>query len=319
MIAIHSEKVLKIIAEFSNPITVFRAKALDKLMSIDQAQFAPHPEDKNYLNRIIYYFQNDDIIVGEEEVLDTIKNDLFALKTENIDLKNEILKALNYKDLRNTFYPKYFQELGIKTCIYCNSQLTIVAHKNRSGNLSAKFQVDHYYPKDDYPFLSISLFNLYPSCATCNNLKKKKEVDFNLYSKDLNKISKSSYKFKLSPSSKIKYLTSKDSSDIEILFEEPLPNTGKVKFDETFHIKGIYETQKDLIEELIIKSQIYNDSYLKSLNNSFSKLSLNPSLFKRTIVGNYVDEKDLHKRPMSKVIMDIARELGLIDDNSKTI
>jgi|SRR5690554_122982 len=317
MIAVHSEKVLKIIAKFSNPITDFRTKALDKLKSIDQAQFAPHPEDKNYLNRIIHYFQNDDIIVGEEVVLETIKNDLFALKTENTDLKNEIVKALNYKGLRSTFYPKYFQELDVKSCVYCNSQLTIVARKDTNGNLSAKFQVDHYYPKDDFPFLSISLFNLYPSCATCNNLKKKKEVDFNLYSRNINETLNSRFKFKLSPSSKIKYLTSKDSSDIEILFKDN-KNKNKI-FNDTFHIEGIYETQKDLIEELIIKSQIYNDSYLKSLNNSFSKLSLNPSLFKRTIVGNYVDERDIHKRPMSKVVMDIARDLGLIEDSSKTI
>ena len=83
-------------------------------------------------------------------------------------------------------------------------------------------------------------------------------------------------------------------------------------FEETFHINGIYKTQTDLIEELIIKSQIYNKSYLKTLKHSFDKLSIQPELFKRTLIGNYTEDKDLHKRPMSKFVMDIAKDLGLI-------
>ena len=79
-----------------------------------------------------------------------------------------------------------------------------------------------------------------------------------------------------------------------------------------FHIEGIYKTQLDLIEELIIKSQVYNPSYLKSLKNNFGKLNLHPELFKRMLVGNYTEDYEIHKRPMSKIVMDIAKELELI-------
>jgi hypothetical protein len=51
---------------------------------------------------------------------------------------------------------------------------------------------------------------------------------------------------------------------------------------------------------------------LKTLKFNFNKLSLHPELFKRTLVGNYTEDKDIHKRPMSKIVMDIAKDLDLI-------
>jgi predicted transcriptional regulator len=227
-------------------------------------------------------------------------------------LKKFILGALNYTSLRKSFYPKYFKEIGIKSCVYCNSQLSITAVKS-NGGYSAKFDVDHYHSKDDYPFLSISLFNLYPACSSCNRAKSNNKIEFELYTKYTSKTLKSNYRFELSPYSKSKYLTTKDVNDIGFIFNEPKYSTSEVtKFNEVFHIERIYETQNDLIEELIIKSQIYNKAYLKTLKLNFDKLSLNPKLFKRTIVGNYTEDKDIHKRPMSKFIMDIAKELDLI-------
>lgn len=36
-------------------------------------------------------------------------------------------------------------------------------------------------------------------------------------------------------------------------------------------------------------------AYLKKLKSNFSKLSLSPELFKRTLIVNYTDDKDLRK------------------------
>lgn len=79
-----------------------------------------------------------------------------------------------------------------------------------------------------------------------------------------------------------------------------------------FSIKEIHDTQKDIIAELIVKNQIYNESFKDILQKSFSKLSLSQNDFDRVIVGNYTKEKDIHKRPFSKMTMDIAKQLGLI-------
>lgn len=311
MISINVDEVLKIQAKYKDEINSQKARALEKLEAI-----VTDTEDRrNYLDSIIRIFNDDnlDIITSNIEQLERWKIEIGAF-TLGTDFKNEILKALNYSGLRSSFYPKYFNDLGIKTCVYCNSQLTIVARKNSKGELSAKFQVDHYIPKDAYPFLSISLFNLYPACASCNVVKKVKEVDFKLYKVHSEKDTIiSDFKFSIAPGIVSDYLLHKDKDIIKISFEEPEVSEDYKTFEETFHIEGIYNTQKDLAEELIIKSQMYSKSYIKTLENSFSSLKLNPTLFKRMIVGNYTEEKDIHKRPMSKFTMDIAKQLGLID------
>lgn len=313
MISIHNSRIKKIQANYKNAIEKQRTDALNKLESIDNQLF-----DNNeviYLNRIINLFRNsidNNILCEPNEINNQIINIGPIPPNSRVNglknLKKHIIDALNYKSIRNSFYPKYFNDIGIKACVYCNSQLTITANKKY-----AKFDVDHYHSKDEYPFLSISLFNLYPSCASCNRLKSTKKVKFELYTDDVSKTKKSDYKFKLESNAKAKYLTTKDKNSIEFTFCEPdYSALGYYKFNDRFHIEGIYKTQLDLIEELIIKSQVYNENYLKSLKNSFGKLNLNPELFKRMLVGNYTEDKDIHKRPMSKLVMDIAKELELI-------
>ena len=57
---------------------------------------------------------------------------------------------------------------------------------------------------------------------------------------------------------------------------------------------------------------MYDKDNRASLYNSFSKLCVHPDLDLRTLVGNYIKEQDIHKRPMSKFMQDIARDLGII-------
>lgn len=322
MIAIHQNKVINAQSLFQTEIEIQRKKALTKLKKINKNQF--NTNEKDYLREVISLFEDNSSI----KIIECNPSDLSSLVSSigiippnsrfykngkaKKTLKQFILEALNYSYLRSSFYPKYFREIGVKSCVYCNSQLSITTVKSR-GVYSAKFDVDHYYSKDEYPFLSISLFNLYPACSSCNRAKSNNKIEFELYTSNPKNTTKSNYNFKLSSYSKSKYLTTRDSMVIDFSFTEPIylnPNTKK--FNDVFHIESIYETQKDLIEELIIKSQIYNKSYLKALKSNFSKLSLHSELFKRTLVGNYTQDKDIHKRPMSKIVMDIAKNLDLI-------
>jgi hypothetical protein len=188
--------------------------------------------------------------------------------------------------------------------------------KSKKVTTKAKFQLDHFFPQSEYPGFSISFFNLYPVCGPCNNAKKITHVNFQLYSNlSIAKIS-SDYVFELDTVSVAKYKTTKDHNDIVILFhdpEKPKKNmTVKGCLTDTFDINGIYDTQKDIIEELFWKSEVYTASYKQDLMNSFSKLFTNSSLSNRILIGNYVEPENIHKRPMAKFTQDIARQLKLI-------
>jgi hypothetical protein len=77
-------------------------------------------------------------------------------------------------------------------------------------------------------------------------------------------------------------------------------------------IKAIYSQHVDVVEEMVWKAKIYNQSYQNSLRAAFLKYHPSPADFNRFILGNYTNPKDIHKRPLSKFVQDIARQLKLI-------
>jgi hypothetical protein len=245
VIAIHIDKVKFIQGKHSTKIEEQRKSALIKLKALRKSRITLSLLEQNYLDSIIEIYERNKILTSTPREIDAIKTQIGPLpacsrKPRKLKpFKKILIEVLNYSNLRNTFYPMYFNQLGLKACVYCNSTLTISIEKNASI-YSARFDVDHYEPKNEFPYLSIFLFNLYPTCAPCNRMKSQSTgVDFKLYSDDLNDTKKSSYKFKLDPGSKAKFLITKDHIDLSFSFE-PTLNT----LQSTFKIKEIYENQK---------------------------------------------------------------------------
>lgn len=232
-------------------------------------------------------------------------------KSKTTAFGNKIISALNYTDFRSEYAGKIIQDTGIKTCPYCNAALTVVIESN-SGRKKARFQLDHYYPKSKHPLLSISFFNLIPSCGNCNNTKSSKSVllgkDFHLYA---NETPPEGFKFEIPKNNVAKYLISSDLNDITINFVPGIDGDSKKTkhHDKSFDIKGLYDTQKDIVEELIWKAKAYPEVRIDELSKL---LKLPTSVIRRMVLGNYVDIEDIHKRPLAKFTQDIARQLKLI-------
>ncbi|MEM5682767.1 hypothetical protein AAHB64_01575 [Bacillus toyonensis] len=68
-------------------------------------------------------------------------------------------------------------DLGIKSCPYCNRQYITPMY---SENGKVRADLDHFYNKAKYPYFSISIFNLVPSCKFCNSsLKGTEDFEYN--------------------------------------------------------------------------------------------------------------------------------------------
>lgn len=310
MIQIPASVVENAMIQFKNEIDTFVKSVENKLIKLSKDESLTKSQ-KLYLSSHVGEIEK--IVKANPKAIVTLiksKGSLPGKSKKNIiAFKDKILKALNYSKLRTDFYPLYFQKIGIKSCIYCNAQLTVCI-EDLKKNVEAKFQLDHYFPKSEYPFFSISFYNLYPVCASCNHGKGVKKINFKLYgnSVPLN----SNYKFELNPGVVAKYLISRNLSDIEINFTEPKAPKGYSSFDETFKILGIYNTQKDIAEEIILKSEVYKKAYKKTLVTSFPRIFTDANLTNRLILGNYTKKDEIHKRPMAKFTQDIARQLKLI-------
>lgn len=266
----------------------------------------------NYTTRIASFFTN--LNLSQEIRLNiTLKDG--ANKPVCKTVYMHIVDAMGYDDVREKIFPKYMKGLNIKSCVYCGTQYAVSIKKgktNRSKTYRSTFTLDHYMPKSKYPYLATSFFNLYPCCAHCNQLKSDKNPIFALYS--TSNSNKSSFKFILDKKSFLKYSMTGDSDDLRIIFG---PNTGTPQkevdnYDNYFHINKLYENFNDTVEEIIWKYRAHNTSDIKALKDAGFNFIPCKADINRFILGNYDQADNILKRPLAKLVQDIAKQLGII-------
>jgi len=83
---------------------------------------------------------------------------------------------------------------------------------------------------------------------------------------------------------------------------------------EVFKLEDLYnEAHRDVVAELIAKKRLHPGNYIESVSTLFGKHKLPQQEVYRLALGNYCADRELGKRPLSKLTKDIALELGLID------
>lgn len=217
---------------------------------------------------------------------------------------------------RGIWFAKHFR---IKTCPYCNSQYTLYITR-KSGKGKAKFQFDHFFPKELYPYLSISMFNLIPSCYNCNH--NKSSTHFSLdqsYHPYLNSISQIS-NFYLDYPDDFDELLLENVKNMDIEKKLNISYRAKVasneelrvrKHNAMFDIDEIYNNFKPIAHRLLILSKLNGASYRKSILPIRGLFEDENSLIEFVLQTSLNEEKILDQA-MSKFILDISRQLRLI-------
>lgn len=217
MISVHSDQLVKHIdvfkSEIDSHIESVKIKLSDWLnnpiVKVNNSELDIQENQYNYIKYLKKHLPK--IVVANHNVILQYRNKFDSILSEHdrnnnvqnyIEFKDKLLQTLGYTELRskyvnnknpkNPLYVDFYQDFGIKSCVFCNSQLTIVADET-TGTLRARFQLDHFIDKANYPCFSISFFNLYPVCGSCNNKKGSKEVQFQLYSNELKDLNKSNF------------------------------------------------------------------------------------------------------------------------------
>ena len=162
------------------------------------------------------------------------------------DVYTEIRKIFNYKNFTTKKKKEYdaydlAKNLDIPTCPYCNRTYTkTVITKNREKIIRPEF--DHWFPKNQYPLLALSFYNLIPSCHICNSNVKgetefKLDSHFHPYNSVSNLKARFSYNYKSYDDYKIKINTedkfSRNSVEAFQLENTPIPPSSAI-FQITF-------------------------------------------------------------------------------------
>lgn len=294
---------------FEKPLT--RLKKLSE--SLCKKEQVPY---KLYVDNIISFY--DEIILLKPNEFEKFKKEKFNMLKDNQlsvlipgfpkakKFFEAVVDSMRYDEVQKAEIRPYMKELGLNTCVYCNASYAVATDDRK-----ATFQVDHWLPKSEYPFLCISFFNLYPACMHCNQLKSKKTTcNFCLYTDNSDLLDP--FKFSIDDKSIIKYMLFNNADLLKVnLKSDKFPKDAEEHFN-SFYLGGLYSQFSDEIEEIVWKAKIYNESYRNQLLAAYNKnFPFNMHAFKRFYLGFYPDAKDVHKRPLTLLKQSIAKEMGL--------
>ncbi len=241
------------------------------------------------------------LIVSNLDYLRGLKNfyDSNKKRFEFENLEKEYFLTL-YERLKKA---EYIKLLDITTCLYCNRNYAF--NFTKRNKLNATAQLDHFFDKKDYPFLAVCLYNLVPSCSTCNQRKSTKQVDI-LHPFEDSFDEKAKFRLQIEDSN---FYYKSESVKIELISKDQKAKNSI----EVFNLNNLYNHHKDIVLELIQKDVIYSDSYLDELLQEYAgTLFKNREDLQRLVSCGYMSDEDINKRPLSKLIKDISTELGLV-------
>ena len=233
----------------------------------------------------------------------------------NLDsyVSNETLTQYNYMEieskLKNYWTPYNIVLLSnIRVCPYCNRQYItpIYIHSNKKNEKhKLRADLDHFFPKNEYPYFSMSLYNLVPCCKFCNsslkNIKEFNIKDVNPYEENFDDY----FKFKT------------DILNDDKIFIEKTNDYGRIdNYLNYFQIEALYNYNKNQAEELVKKRLIYPDSYIEELYESNKSNFSSKSEIKQLIIGYIQDKTHLNDEAFAKFRRDIAEQLHFIDCKS---
>lgn len=203
-----------------------------------------------------------------------------------------------------------------RVCPYCNR---IFVECVDSKQKVVKGQLDHFYPKEKYPYLALSKYNLVPSCSYCNGGAGKHNTDA--------RIKKLVNPFFMKNPHALTFRA--DVPRRGFLNLKTMESAINLKLDtticpdmannvEVFNLKPLYDTHRDYASEIYykymkMKTKAYRDfvrdmtKSSKNQNHNILK-QMTDEDWDRIVLGIYIDPSEQANRPLSKFLSDLYED-----------
>lgn len=239
-------------------------------------------------------------------------------------------RYFHQKDDNKTYFGfNLAQALDTNVCVYCNREyISTISDVNGEKLISPAF--DHFLSQSEYPYMAISLFNLIPSCYSCNSqLKHNKPFNINdyLYPFEDSYEGKAEFKTywnKSFLSTEIPEAELVNVNDLKIEIKpiytpEPkifgdlsLPQNERKGNIKVFQTELVYDSiHRDSVLEVITQFRVHSKKDIESLKTSYTFIKNDADVY-QFYFKNYLDEKDFNKRPLSRMTRDIAMQINVI-------
>lgn len=223
-----------------------------------------------------------------------------------------LLQAMGYENYRENKLVELSCMLNIKVCPYCNHNFTLYIDILGKTKMKGLFQLDHFYDKSDYPYLSMSLYNLIPSCSSCNHQKRTTQLDirYNPYFKAIS----DEFHFKVMDSFQLRS-GKKGVDKIDIKIERNARGQGINELQEDLHLEEQYSRHKDIVQEIYDKA--YSETYYRNM------LTCIPAEDREKLLNQWLgislDMNDIDKKPLTKFSQDVLRQARMEYGRGKKI
>lgn len=206
--------------------------------------------------------------------------------------------------------------LGTKVCCYCNRQYTFTL-VNKKKKVTRP-ELDHFLPQFENKLLSLSFFNLVPSCSICNSdCKGKTSFSYGQYLSPYEaNVRHGLMSYDYFPKT---YLGAIGETDEILVFVKTsglaLDHRMLTKVSNNIKIfehRLMVNEHRDVVREIIRKRHISNDQYIETLQRTFPLARLTLDEAYRLAYGNFYEENEFHKRPLAKLTKDIAIHIGAL-------
>ena len=222
---------------------------------------------------------------------------------------SRITYIFNYKEFRRKFGFTLSNNLKIECCPYCNKNYTSSLLIKRLNNKNVFPEFDHFYSQSNFPFISLSFYNLIPSCYVCNTHFKSNKDSSKIFH-PYTKVKSNHFNFKNFPNDVASLYGSGKNISLDFDFNSSNSINNKIKDSiDFFGIKEIYETcHTDLIQKIIHKKIAFSDRYIKELENTYN-LTFDDAY--SILFETHHKEILLHKKPFSKLKKDIFDDVNI--------
>ncbi len=231
-------------------------------------------------------------------------------------LLKTLLKVFGYDQALSQSKSKSYWLTRVKeqdVCTYCNRQYTFTVIKDlKNGKREnddsriARPALDHWFPESLYPIMSLSFYNLIPSCTICNSSAKgdalfKFETHIHPY---LNEKPNPTFKFGYLPNGKrwtVDFIDVTDGKEKQML--------------DDFHLRELYHCHDNLeVSELLNLALKNNGTYLDRLfkNVLLDFTPMTKEEIYRMLFGTEMLLDNQDKRPLSKLKHDLLEEIGQV-------
>ena len=169
---------------------------------------------------------------------------------------------------------KLIENLDIKVCPYCGQQyFGLIPDKENNNYKISEATLDHFLPKNEYPYLALNIYNLIPVCNTCNSTYKNQhdEIFLHPFFESL----QDNIIFYLDNNSIPNFLFNRN---IDINIENVCEDNIYMRVDnqiERLRLKDRYKYYQDIIKSLLYKRIAFNHPYVQQLSKLLQLSNIN--------------------------------------------